>query len=276
MTPYRRREAKTLTVATRTTEPPALTPSHPLRRITGHYGRYAASHVVTTLLVSAAVATILIYPIPFLFTNDFTNGASNLPHHVWTVAQPLAYDVTTEPDVIMRSIWVHASYMQALNPQLLLSTLDLQDELLGVTQNFSPRLTARPSSSSEAVSPDLLEAAAYDFPLSPDQRDAMHVSNGLTNQSWFFHSPLLYWSCSRERVLADQDILSTINDRKNQSTSVNITLRHSIVFSGKRFEDRRLLAADALVITRLHLRDSPIGRQWERIATQLPSMVGNK
>ncbi|KAL3957916.1 hypothetical protein ACCO45_008494 [Purpureocillium lilacinum] len=248
-----------------TTEAPVLPPTHPLYSLPARYGRYAARHVVTTLLISAAVATILIYPIPFLFTSDFINAASNLPHHVWTVAQPLSYRAAAEPDIIMRSIWVHAGYMEALNTDLLMSALDLQDELLGMTKNFRPA-TAR----------GVHVGDVHDGALTLTQRDAFHVANGLTNQSWFFHSPLLYWRCSRERILADPDILVTINDKKNQSTSANVTLRHSIVFSGKRFEDRRVVAADALVITLLHLRDSPIGRQWESRALGLPQKVGDK
>ncbi|KAH7318766.1 sterol-sensing domain of SREBP cleavage-activation-domain-containing protein, partial [Stachybotrys elegans] len=248
-----------------TTEAPCLAPSNPIRSALTRYGRYAARHAVTILLISVAIATSLIYPIPFLFTTDFTNGASNLPHHVWTVAQPLPYDTKVEPDVIMRSIWVHGSYMKALDADLLSSALDLQDQLLGPTENFDPN---RPHPTTSQEEPSVT--------LSPGERDSVHVINGLTNQSWFFHSPLLYWKCSRQRILDDDDIVSTVNDRKNQSTSVNVTLRHSIVFSGKRFEDRRLLAADALVITLLHLRDSPVGAQWEKRAAELPSTVGDK
>ncbi|KAM4055952.1 sterol-sensing domain of SREBP cleavage-activation domain-containing protein [Hirsutella rhossiliensis] len=251
-----------------TTEAPTLPSSHPLRAVFARYGRYAACHVVATLLVTAAVVTILIYPIPFLFTSDFINGASNLPRHVWTVAQPLPYDTAVEPDITMRSMWVHASYMRALNADLLTSALELQDHLLGITKNFSPARAHRPAPP--------LPAALHTDALSLAQRDAAHVANGLTSRSWFFHSPLLYWGCSRERILADEDILSTVNDRKNQSTSANVTLRHSIVFSGKRFEDRRLLAADALVITLLHLRDSPVGREWEKRALELPQKVADK
>lgn len=250
-----------------TTEAPVLAPSHPLRNGLARYGSYAASHVVTTLLVSVAVATMFIYPIPFLFTTDFINGASNLPHHAWTVAQPLPYGAAIHPDVMMRSIWVHSSYMQALDKSLLSSALDLQDQLLGSTESFNP---------SRARREDRLLPQDHDIDLSPLQRDAFHAINGLTNQSWFFHSPLQYWDCSKERILADPDILTTVNDRKNQSTSVNVTLRHSIVFSGKRFEERRLIAADALVITLVYLRDSPVGRQWERKAATIPEKIVNK
>lgn len=252
-----------------TTEAPVLTPNHPLRRAGTRYGAYAARHVVTTLLISSAVAAILIYPFPFLYTSDFINGASNLPHHVWTLAQPLE-KTNAQPDVIMRSIWVHGSYMQALDRQVLLGALEIQDALLGPTQNFSPR---RPAGHL------LLDDSVYQDPtvdLAPLDRDYHHVINGLTDQSWFFHSPLQYWSGSADLINSDEDIISTVNVRKNQPTSVNVTLRHSIVFSGKHFEDRRLLAADALVITLIHRRDSPVGRQWVRKTAALASRLADK
>ncbi|KOS18110.1 Sterol regulatory element-binding protein cleavage-activating protein [Escovopsis weberi] len=249
-----------------TTAVPVLPSTHPVRRCFARYGRYASRLAVSTLIISTAVATILIYPIPFLYTNDFMNGASNLPHHVWTLARPLPYDYAAVPDVIMRSIWIHASYMQALDAELLVSALDLQDELLGGTEDFWP-----------VGAPTDVEAPRDDtVRLSLFERDALHAMNGLTNQSWLFQSPLLYWNCSKSRILADDDIVGTVNQKKNQSIPANLTLRHSIVFSGKRFEDRRLLAADALVITLLHLSDSPVGRLWESIAPSLPAKVGHQ
>ncbi|KAI1092277.1 sterol-sensing domain of SREBP cleavage-activation-domain-containing protein [Rostrohypoxylon terebratum] len=237
-----------------TTEGPVLDESHPLRVAFARYGRYAASHVVTTLLVSVAVASLLIYPLPFLYTTDSTSGASILPEHAWTDTLPLVDKNRVEPDVIMRSIWVHGNYFQALNRNVLLSALDLQDELLGPTVNFNPRrFIAREIQTTNATNTD----------ITLDQRDAIHVANGLTNQSWFFQSPLQYWSCSSETIEQDDDIIVTANERKTQATSVNVTLRHSTVFSGKRFQDRRLVAADALVISLVHHRDSPVGRQWQ-------------
>ncbi|KAI1419797.1 sterol-sensing domain of SREBP cleavage-activation-domain-containing protein [Xylaria sp. FL1777] len=247
-----------------TTEAPVLDPSHPLRSAFTRYGRYAASHVLSTLLISVAVAAVLIYPFPFLYTTDFTNGASSLPHHVWTDAHLVDEKTPCEPDVIMRSIWVHGSYFQALEKDVLLGALELQDELLGPTINFNPR---QPLGTLERPA----EASKY---LTFKQRDSLHVVNGLTNESWFFHSPLQYWSCSSDIIEQDHDILTTVNQRKNQPTSANVTLRHSIVFSGKRFEDRQLVAADALVITLIHRRDSPVGSIWqERVQTLANSMA---
>lgn len=249
-----------------TTQVPTLAPTHPLRRALARYGRYAARHVLATLLISVALTLILVYPCPFLYSHDFTTGASNIPHHVWTDAQPLDEKSISEPDVIMRSIWVHGSYMKALNHSVLLGALELQDEILGPTKNFDPRQPAAATAFSGDPESD----------LSPTDRDKFHVVNGLTNESWFFHSPLQYWSCDAESLSRDPDIVATVNERKNQSTSVNVTLRHSIVFSGKRFEDRRLVAADALVITLIHLRNSPVGRQWERKAEALAARMGDK
>ncbi|PVH81617.1 hypothetical protein DL98DRAFT_164701 [Cadophora sp. DSE1049] len=248
-----------------TTEPPQLDNKHPLRAAFTRYGNYSARHPVITLLISVATAAILIYPFPFLYTNNFTSGASNLPHHVWTSAQPFEGIPTTRPDVVMRSIWVHGSYMKALEPEVLLRALEIQDELLGPTINFDPR---KPQEQRLAIN-----ATAS---LTPDMRDVFHAVNGVSDSSWFFHSPLQYWSCDEANISQDKDIISTVNERSRQSTSVNVTLRHSIVFSGKRFEDHRLVAADALVITLVHMLDSPVGRQWEQKAEALARRRSDK
>lgn len=60
-------------------------------------------------MLSVLVAATLCIPFPFLYTNDYVNGSSNLPHHVWTSAQPYDGDVGTIPDVVMRTIWVHGT-----------------------------------------------------------------------------------------------------------------------------------------------------------------------
>ncbi|KAL2151822.1 hypothetical protein VTH82DRAFT_5006 [Thermothelomyces myriococcoides] len=237
-----------------TTEAPVLAPDHPLRKVCGRYGTWAARHVNIVLPLSGTVIVFFLYLFPFLYTTEattITNGVSHLPHHVWTAAQPLGAGSDVEPDVIMRSIWIHGSYMKAIERDVLLAALEIQDEILGPTVNFNPR-----------------EAHGHPAPLGTDgdlsqqQRDSFHISNGVTNQSWFFHSPLQYWAGSAENIAADDDLIATVNEKKTQSTLVNTTLRHSVVFSGKRFEERRLVAADALVITLIHMDDSPVGRQW--------------
>jgi hypothetical protein len=229
------------------------------------YGRYAARHVLATLLISVAVAGILIYPCPFLYTTDYTVAAPNLPLHVWTDAQPVDDRPAVQPDVIMRTIWVHGSYMEALDREVLMGALELQDAILGPTTDFDPRQPV-----SELPQPE------PDADLTEKERDAFHVINGLTNQSWFFHSPLQYWACDASNIARDADFIKTVNEKKTQPTSVNVTLRHSIVFSGKKFEDRRLIAADALVITLLHLQDSPVGRQWGRKTAESAARMADK
>ncbi|KAL2135211.1 hypothetical protein VTI74DRAFT_9417 [Chaetomium olivicolor] len=244
-----------------TTEAPDLAPTHPLRKAFQRYGTWAARHVKIVLPVSGAVVFLFLYLFPFLYTTDaanVTSGVSYLPHHVWTDAQPLSEQTCVEPDVIMRSIWVHGSYMKALERDVLLGALELQDEILEPTTDFNPRQ----ANGSRA----LLDS---DADLDRQQRDAFHIINGLTDESWFFHSPLQYWSGSAEKIADDQDIVATVNEKKTQSTSVNTTLRHSMVFSGKRFEERKLVAADALVITLIHGRNSPVGRQWVRKTREL-------
>jgi hypothetical protein len=151
------------------------------------------------------------------------------------------------------------SYMKALEPSILLTALDIQDSLLGPTLNFNPTKVR-----SNSFDPDDVPSE-----FTTEVRDSFHASNGLSNQTWFFHSPLLYWSGSHQAIEEDRDIISTINEGSRRSTAVNVTLRHRIVFSGKRFEDNRLVAADALVITLIHKLDSPVGHQWENRAAAL-------
>lgn len=150
--------------------------------------------------------------------------------------------------------------MDALERDVLETALEIQDELLGPTIDFDPR---RPAAGSQMTDP------AMD--LTTEMRDSFHAINGLTNSSWFFHSPLQYWSCDLDKIHADDDIIATVNRASRQSTSVNVTLRHSIVFSGKRFEDHRLVAADSLVITLIHMLDSPVGERWAKKAEELAS-----
>ncbi|CAD6498671.1 BgTH12-04332 [Blumeria graminis f. sp. triticale] len=241
-----------------TTDAPVLDHRHPIRHAFTRYGHNTAHHPIITLVTSIVAAAILIFPFPFLYTNDFTNGSSNLPHHVWTSAQPFEGPATTSADVVMRSVWVHGSYMKALESNVFQRALEIQDYLLGPTVDFDPR---RPVDKIDTEYPML--------DLTTEARDKLHAINGLSDKSWFFHSPLQYWSCSMEKIKSDKDILTTINQSARQATSLNVTLRHSIVFSGKRFEDHRIVAADALVITLIHMQDSPVGRQWERKAEEL-------
>jgi len=148
--------------------------------------------------------------------------------------------------------------MKALQKDVLQTALEIQDELLGSTINFSPQRT-RDSTRVDGIGLD----------YTADMRDSFHVSNGLSNSSWFFHSPLQYWSCDLEKIKEDTNIITTINQHSNQSTSVNVTLRHPLVFSAKRFEEHRLVAADALAITLIHGLDSPVGKQWEIKAREM-------
>ncbi|KAL1842698.1 hypothetical protein VTJ49DRAFT_4477 [Mycothermus thermophilus] len=243
-----------------TTEAPVLDPKNPFRRLCTRYATWVARHVKTVLPLSGAVVFLFLYLFPFLYARDATDGASLLPRNVWADTHPLRGGPAVDSDVVVQSAWIHGSYMKALDRDLLLAALDLQDELLGPTADFSPR---QPQPQDP---PPLADAHVI---LDRRRRDALHLANGLTDESWFFHSPLQYWRGSADVIAADPDLVATVNGKKTQPTSVNTTLRHCLVFSGKRFEDRRLVGADALVITLVHRRNSPIGRQWARKAEDL-------
>ena len=99
-----------------------------------------------------------------------------------------------------------------------------------------------------------------------DPQECMAVPEG---EKWGWHSPLLYWDCCLHSMEEDTDLLRTINARSKNQTALNLTLRPSTVFAGKRFASAKLTAADALVITLFDQTNSSIGHQWDSRSGQL-------
>ena len=156
--------------------------------------------------------------------------------------------------------------MRALERDVLQSAFEIQDEILGPAEYFCPQRTSNEI--------DLRKLSTAN--LTPDIRDTLRAISGLGNSSWLFYSPLQYWSCSSQRLADDMDIIATVDHGSRQTTSVNITLRPSIAFSGNLFEDQRLVATDALVITLIHMINSPVGVQWERRALEMSQRPSNR
>lgn len=219
-----------------TAQPPRLSANHPIRRAFFRHGKTTAEHWLIAMLVSVAIAMAFSYPTILLSENP-TAGFAAYPRHVWTTAKPFDGD-PSKADVEMRQVWVHGSYMRALEKDVLKSGLDIQQTLVGG------------------------EPLAAIFPtLSEKLR-----SSTLT---WGYHSPLMYWNSSRHLIDTDDDVLRTINDQaKSTSSSLNVALRPASVFAGKKFDRRRLLAADALVITLMNKIEDGAGDQWrDKMAT---------
>jgi hypothetical protein len=227
-----------------------LDPKHPFRRFCTRYATWTARHVAVILPLSGAVIFLFLYLFPFLYATDAPYGASNFPRNVWTDVHPMRGRADIDPDVVVHSAWIYGTYMKALDRDTLLAALDLQDMLLGPTAYFNPRQTQ-----------DYLPPFDASGNLDRRHRDSLHLANGLTDKSWFFHSPLQYWNGSADAIASDPNLIATVNAGRTQLTSVNTTLRHSLVFSGERFEDHRIVAADSLVITLVQRPNSPIGHQ---------------
>lgn len=155
--------------------------------------------------------------------------------------------------------------MNALEKDVVETALEIQDELLRATFNCNPRMSPSRGQSADPTT---------DFPT--DIRHSFHAINGLTNLSWFFHSPLQYWSCDLEKIHEDRDIITTINRALKQFTSVNVTLGHYTMFSGNRFEYYCLVVADSLEITLNHTLDSPVGERWARKVEGLAFRISTK
>jgi len=97
--------------------------------------------------------------------------------------------------------------------------------------------------------------------------------NDQPSNAWFIHSPFNYWG-SADKISSDADIIATVNGR-NSTVAMAKTLRHSTIFSDTRVENGRLVAADALVITLVHRRDSVVGQLWKTGAETLVEQEGN-
>ncbi|KAK5137343.1 hypothetical protein LTR08_008920 [Meristemomyces frigidus] len=212
-----------------TTQPPRLSATHPVRRAFYRHGKTTAHHWLIAMLVSVAIAVGFSFP-TLVLSDHPTAGLAAYPHHVWTAATPFAGDPRLI-DVEMRQVWVHGSYMRALDKDVLKSGLAIQQTLVGG---------------------DRLPAV---LPALGEQLRAGTLS-------WGFHSPLMYWNNSAPAIDADPDILRTINDQSRAASLLNVALRPASVFAGKSFDRRKLKAADALVITLMNKVADGVGGKW--------------
>jgi hypothetical protein len=182
------------------------------------------------MLVSVAIAMGFSYPSIFLAEHPAAGHAA-YPHQAWTTAKPIENGNTTI-DVELRQIWIHGSYMEALDKGVLHKALKIQQSLIVDDQH---------SEATPALS-DNLRSGTLD---------------------WGYHSPLMYWNSSAETLEADMDVLETINSQKLGYSSLNVVLRPASVLAGKRFSRNQLLAADALVITLMNQFEDDAGSKWQ-------------
>jgi hypothetical protein len=185
---------------------------------------------------------LLCYPALFQSDSPAAAGLRKLPKHVWTSTTEVGGD--RPADVEMRQIWVHGDYMKALDKLVLRQALYVQNALIG--EGFNE------------IAPDAV--------TTPQQGACLTSNRGI---NWGFHSPLMYWNCSLAAIEEDADITGTISARTTQRSALNLTLRPSSVFAGKAFANKKLRAADALVITLFDQTGSSLGDTWEARARQL-------
>ncbi|KAH6615279.1 sterol-sensing domain of SREBP cleavage-activation-domain-containing protein [Boeremia exigua] len=207
-----------------TTEPPKLSPAHPIRRAFHAHGTATAQHWQLSLVVTISVSVLLCFPAVFQAHSPAAAGLRNLPQHVWTSTTEVEGD--RPADVVVRQAWVHGDYMGALNQSVLRKALHVQHAL--INGGFDAK-NPRPATM-----------------LVPDHLGCVVPGRG---ERWGWQSPLMYWACSQEALDSDNNILATINARSRDQTPMNLTLRPSTVFAGKRFINTELQAADALVVS---------------------------
>ncbi|KAF2019111.1 hypothetical protein BU24DRAFT_341274, partial [Aaosphaeria arxii CBS 175.79] len=223
-----------------TTDPPRLSPSHPIRRAFQAHGTATARHWHLSIILTVFVSVLLCYPALFQSDSPASTGLRNLPKHVWTSTTEVSGERPADVDV--RQVWVHGDYMKAIDRRVIREALEAQRALVG--DGFEEVTN---SHEDDRSIPAASEACLTAKP----------------GQKWGVHSPLLYWNCSLEALDSDQDLLATINSNVDQQSVLNLTLRPSTVFAGKVFSGSKLQAADALVLTLFDQTNSTVGYTWE-------------
>ncbi|KAF2266945.1 hypothetical protein CC78DRAFT_112485 [Lojkania enalia] len=224
-----------------TTEPPRLSPVHPIRRAFQAHGIATAQHWRTCLFLTIFVSVVLCYSAVFQPDSPAATGLRNLPQHVWTSTNEVSDDRPVDVDV--HQVWVHGDYMKAIDHSILREALRVQEALIG--RGFD-EIDDTAQTTDHLPLPD-----GHGCPIPSEH-----------GRRWGMHSPLMYWNCSLKELEEDPSLLATINARSNLQTSLNITLRPSTVFAGKSFTKKKLKAADALVITLFDQANSSLGAIW--------------
>ncbi|EUC50177.1 hypothetical protein COCMIDRAFT_82634 [Bipolaris oryzae ATCC 44560] len=235
-----------------TTEPPRLSTSHPIRRAFQAHGTATARHWLLSIFVTIIISVLLCYQAVFQADSSAAAGLRNLPKHVWTSTTQVEGERI--PDVVVRQVWIHGDYMKAIELPVLRQALHVQEALINSGFNKDADDDANTLRNTLAsTTPGCMTAG-------PEEK-------------WTWHSPLMYWNCSRSALDDDGDLLGTINTHTRMRTPRNITLRPSTVFAGKSFSNTKLRAADALVITLFDQNSSRLGATWNARARTLAEEI---
>lgn len=189
---------------------------------------------------------LLCYQAVFQTESSAAAGLRNLPKHVWTSTTEIEGE--RPADVVVRQVWVHGDYMNAIDLRVLREATHVQDALIGSGFNR--------------------DGSADSTQLEPSRDTQGCVVPGV-GEKWGWHSPLMYWECSLSALEEDRDLLGTINAHTRGHSALNVTLRPSTVFAGKAFSNTKLRAADALVITVFDQTNSNLGDIWDSRSRQL-------
>ncbi|KAH0562948.1 hypothetical protein GP486_002494 [Trichoglossum hirsutum] len=211
-------------------EPQALSPSHPLRRYLSRHVTTIVGRPTLVITVSVALGTAFCYLFALLDASGHLVGAPGpLGFDGWrTSVRRLAGGAEAVADVEIRQAWVYGDYMRALDRDVLVQALDVQEELLG-------------------------HVLCCELP-GPSRHSGASGGDEELESRALFHSPLMHWNCSLAALLSDSDVISTISQRPYALSSSSVTLTPPSIFSDVRgyLGGAELTYADAVVITLLY------------------------
>jgi hypothetical protein len=234
----------------RATEPQALGPSHPLRRFLSRHVAVVSRRPTLIVVASVAMSTAFCYLFALLYASGLLAGVPGLlGRDGWrTSVRHLAGDGAAVADVEIRQVWIYGAYMRALDRDVLVQALDVQEKLLG-------------------------HVLGCELPRSSGASRASGDNEELGSRA-LFHSSLMHWNCSPAALLSDPDVISTISRHPSVLSPFNVTLTPPSIFGDVRssFGGAKPISADAVVVTLLYQHGlSHAEGVWTRGAKALAS-----
>jgi hypothetical protein len=188
----------------------------------------------------------------------FVTSFSTLPGHGWISAKAYGSGQGLLEDVAVRRVWIHGDYMGALEPHVLQEALAIQNALIhDQFPSYPPESNVEGSNPGNEVSCHL-------------------QTNDENTPYWGFHSPLMYWNCSEAAITNDKDLLLTVQEQSCRDSYLNLTLLPASVFSGKKFIGKKLVEADALVITQFDKSPARGATSWDARLVKLAAEYSDR
>jgi len=122
----------------RTSNPATLHDDHYIRRSMSYLGAVVARHSLTTIIITVTIGVSLCLPAPFLYYPTSSVNDPKPLSHAWTSVESFANGENLTPDISIKQVWIYGSRMKALEREVLLEAVVIQDLLLSPMSSCDP------------------------------------------------------------------------------------------------------------------------------------------